>query len=184
MKTKQIVIAMVLSLIANAASAQMPYMEEVKALGAIAGQGLACGASKYDDFELLARAILLTKSPSDKLQTDAIYVYSEEKADVYMSKELDGFYDCANINRRFDNQEIFKAVLYGDGTIKMPDGKILTPRKPYDARLIYKNNNDRKAAQAIYNGKKATITKVNVVDDHIASANGGLPVPSVKRTRR
>lgn len=71
--------------------AQMPYMEEVKALGAISGQGLACGSTKYDTFELLARAILLTKSPSDKLQNDAIYAYSEAKANAYMSKEMDGF---------------------------------------------------------------------------------------------
>lgn len=69
----------------------MPYMEEVKALGAISGQGLACGSTKYDTFELLARAILLTKSPSDKLQNDAIYAYSEAKANAYMSKEMDGF---------------------------------------------------------------------------------------------
>ena len=174
-----------LSLPAGAARAQMPYIEEVRALGAIAGQGLACGSSKYDTFELLARAILLTKSPTDKLQNDAIYAYSEEKANAYMSKELDGFYECAEINRRFDNQEIFKAVLYADGTIKMPDGQILTPRKPYDARLIYKNNKDRETAKAIYNGTQATITKVNVQDDAIARANGAeLPPPAVKRISR
>ncbi len=146
--------------------AQMPYMEEVRALGAIAGQGLACGASKYDTFELLARAILLTKSPSDKLQNDAIYAYSEEKANVYMSKEMDGFFECAQINKRFDNQDIFKAVLYADGTIKMPDGKILTPRKPYDASLIYKKNSTNlEKARAIYNGSDAKIIKVDVKDD-------------------
>ena len=78
---------------AVSAHAQMPYIEEVRALGAISGQGLACGASKYDTFELLARAILLTKSPSDKLQRDAIYAYSEEKANAYMSKDMDGFFE-------------------------------------------------------------------------------------------
>lgn len=148
------------------ARAQLPYMEEVRALGAISGQGLACGASKYDTFELLARAILLTKSPSDKLQNDAIYAYSEEKANVYMSKEMDGFFECAQINKRFDNQDIFKAVLYADGTIKMPDGKILTPRKPYDASLIYKKNSTNLTkAKAIYNGTDAKIIKVDVKDD-------------------
>lgn len=152
------------------AHAQMPYIEEVRALGAVAGQGLACGSAKYDTFELLARAILLTKSPSDKLQTDAIYAYSEEKANAYISKEMDGFYECAAINRRFDNQEIFKAVLYADGTIKMPDGQILTPRRPYDARMIYKEKPDsRKEAQAIYNGREAKIIKVDVKDDTLAS---------------
>lgn len=152
-------------------SAQMPYLEEVKALGAISGQGLACGSTKYDDFELLARAILLTKSPSDTLQQRAIYAYSEEKANTYMAKELDGFYGCKDIIRRFDNQDIFKAILYADGTIKMPDGQILTPRTPYDARHIYKDFGDRKAAKAIYNGKKPKIVKVNVVDENIARAN-------------
>ncbi len=150
---------------AVSAHAQMPYIEEVRALGAISGQGLACGASKYDTFELLARAILLTKSPSDKLQRDAIYAYSEEKANAYMSKEMDGFFECQQINRRFDNQEIFKAVLYADGTIKMPDGQILTPRKPYDASMIYKKNPKvREEAKAIYNGSEATIVKVDVQD--------------------
>lgn len=167
------------------ANAQMPYIEEVRALGAIAGQGLACGSSKYDTFEMLARAILLTKSPSDKLQNDAIYAYSEEKANAYISKELDGFFECAEINRRFDRQEIFKAVLYADGTIKMPDGQILTPRKPYDARYIYKNNKDRETAKAIYNGSKATITEVRVQDDAIAQANGAeLAPPTIGRISR
>ncbi|MBE6452271.1 MAG: hypothetical protein E7012_02135 [Alphaproteobacteria bacterium] len=155
----------------NQANAQMPYIEEVKALGAISGQGLACGSTKYDDFELLARAILLTKSPSDILQNKAIYAYSEEKANAYMSKELDGFYGCSEIIRRFDNQEIFKATLYADGTIKMPDGQILTPRIPYDAKRIYKDFGDREAAQTIYGSKKAQILQVNVVDENIANTN-------------
>ncbi len=165
------------------AKAQMPYIEEVRALGAIAGQGLACGSSKYDTFELLARAILLTKSPSDKLQNDAIYAYSEEKATTYMSKEMDGFYECAQINRRFDNQEIFKAVLYADGTIKMPDGQILTPRKPYDATMIYKKNSTNLTkAKAIYNGSEAKILKVNVQDDAIAAqTNGGQSQPVAQK---
>lgn len=154
-----------------AARAQMPYIEEVKALGAISGQGLACGSAKYDTFELLARAILLTKAPTDKLQNDAIYAYSEAKANAYMSKEMDGFYECAAINARFDNQEIFKAVLYADGTIKMPDGQVLTPRRAYDATMIYKKNERvRETAKAIYNGSEAKILKVDVKDDTIDAA--------------
>lgn len=150
------------------ASAQMPYLQEVKALGVISGQGLACGSSKYDTFELLARAILLTKAPSDRLRRDAVYAYSEAKADAYLSKQMDGFYECAQINRRFDAQEIFKAVLYADGTIKMPDGQILTPRQPYDATMIYKKDNKiRENAKAIYDGGDAQIIKVDVKDNTI-----------------
>ncbi len=177
----------------SSAQAQMPYMEEVKALGAISGQGLACGSSKYDTFEMLARAILLTKSPTDRLQNDAIYAYSEAKANAYMSKEMDGFFECAEINRRFDNQEIFKAVLYGDGTIKMPDGQILTPRKPYDARMIYKKNSKvRENAQAIYNGSgDAKILKVDVKDNTLQDMQQGKtqsfedsPQPTYKKLNR
>ena len=180
---KQLILSLGIGLWTLNAQAQMPYIEEVRALGAIAGQGLACGSSKYDTFELLARAILLTKSPSDKLQNDAIYAYSEEKANAYMSKEMDGFYECAIINRRFDNQEIFKAVLYADGTIKMPDGQILTPRKPYDATMIYKKNStNREKAQAIYNGSEAKIIKVDVQDDALAAQAVGKKVqPAVSR---
>lgn len=156
-------------------SAQMPYIEEVRALGAISGQGLACGSTKFDTFELLARAILLTKSPTDKLQNDAIYAYSEAKANAYMSKEMDGFFDCASINRRFDNQEIFKATLYADGTIKMPDGQILTPRTPYDATMIYKKDNKiRENAKAIYNGSEAKIVKVDVKDSTVSPERAAL----------
>ena len=174
---------------AFSARAQMPYIEEVRALGAISGQGLACGASKYDTFELLARAILLTKSPSDKLQRDAIYAYSEEKANAYMSKEMDGYFECQQINKRFDNQEIFKAVLYADGTIKMPDGQILTPRKPYDASMIYKKNPKvREETKAIYNGAEAKIIKVDVQDstikdvmtDRSSSQNNVVQAPAIK----
>ncbi len=174
---------------AFSAQAQMPYIEEVRALGAISGQGLACGASKYDTFELLARAILLTKSPSDKLQRDAIYAYSEEKANAYMSKEMDGYFECQQINERFDNQEIFKAVLYADGTIKMPDGQILTPRKPYDASMIYKKNPKvREETKAIYNGAEAKIIKVDVQDstikdvmtDRSSSQNNVVQAPAIK----
>lgn len=187
---KPFMILAALFMAAGPAAAQMPYIEEVKALGAISGQGLACGSSKYDTFELLARAILLTKSPSDKLQNDAIYAYSEAKANAYMSKEMDGFYECASINRRFDNQEIFKAVLYADGTIKMPDGQILTPRRPYDATMIYKKDSRvRENAKAIYNGSEAKISKVDVKDDTIgasramkAQAATAQSVPEVRET--
>ena len=47
---------LVFLVLATPVSAQMAYEDEARALGAVAGQGLACGSSKYDTFELLARA--------------------------------------------------------------------------------------------------------------------------------
>ena len=136
---------------AVSAQAQMPYIDEVKALGAVAGQGMACGASKYNTFELLARAILISKAPSDKIQSEGVYAYNEAKANAYISKQMDGFFECGAINRRFDNQDIFKATLYRDGTIKMPDGTIITPRRAYDATLVYNKDMDVDAEE-IYSG--------------------------------
>lgn len=144
------------------AQAQMPYMDEVKALGAVAGQGLACGSAKYDTFELLARAILVTKAPTDKLQSEAVYTYNEAKANAFISKQMDGFFECDAINRRFDRQEIFKATLYRDGSIKMPDGNIITPRKPYDATLVY-NKDIEVDAEAIYqDGGKQDVGEIRI----------------------
>ena len=138
---------------ANQVLAQMPYLEEVRALGAVAGQGMACGASKYDTFEMLARAILISKAPSDSIQAQGMLKYNEEKANVYFSKQMDGFFECDKINARFDAQDIFKMVLYEDGTLKMPDGKIVTPRQPYDVSMIYKPKQaDKIKAKAIYDG--------------------------------
>lgn len=148
---KAVLLSLYLSLLAAPVCAQMPYIEEVKALGAIAGQGMACGSSKYDTFEMLARAILLTKAPNNKLMNDAIYAYNEEKANAYVSKQMDGFYECPLILQRFDNQEIFNITLYADGTLKMPNGKIITPQTPYDATQIYQKNDETLIkAQKIY----------------------------------
>ena len=72
---KKIVLA-VLVLLLNAATARSaePYLEEVKALGIVSGQGLACGASKFDTFEMLARAILITKASSDRQQAEVGFI--------------------------------------------------------------------------------------------------------------
>lgn len=157
-----------LLLYSSGANAQMSYLDEAKTLGIIAGQGLACQAAKYQTFELLARAIILTKSPSDNLQSEGLKAYMKEKADIFVSKQLDGFADCPEIAARFDNQDIFKATLYADGTIKMPDGQIITPRKAYDATGIYDmNSQDWQRANMIYNRDVSKVKKVPFTDQSL-----------------
>ena len=116
------------------------YLEEMEGFGIIAGQGLACNASKYDTFELLARAYLISKASSNAEQASGVREYNRAKVRTYVAKQMSGFDECSSIRRDFDNQLIFKSVLYGDGTIKTPDGKIITPRQPYDATLIYQKD--------------------------------------------
>lgn len=178
-------IGLCMLLVATPVAAQMSYEDEARALGAVAGQGLACGSAKYDTFELLARAILLTKSPNDSLQSKALKIFTEEKADVFVSKQLDNFADCGRIVERFDAQDIFKATLYGDGTIKMPDGQILTPRQPYDASMIYdKNSNVRQRAVSIYNKDVSKIKKVEFKDASMSAGNQVKPARASGGTQR
>lgn len=167
------------------AKAQMAYEDEARALGAVAGQGLACGSSRYDAFELLARAIILTKSPNDSLQDKALKIFTEEKADVFVAKQLDNFADCASIVERFDAQDIFKATLYGDGTIKMADGQILTPRNPYDATMIYdEKSNVRQRANSIYRKDNSHIKKIEFKDASMAAGNQIRPQKSDSGVQR
>lgn len=138
-KMKKNVLFMLLTLLAGTAHAEgVSYIEEMQSLGAVSGQGLACEAKKYDTFELLARAIMISKASSDAEQEKGMQAYNEYKANAFISKMKDGFADCKNIANAFDKQGIFKATLYGNGTIKMPDGTIIKPRHAYDATLVYK----------------------------------------------
>lgn len=169
---RKIILVLAVLLMATPVKAQMSYEEEARALGIVAGQGLACGSSKYDTFELLARAIILTKSPSDILQDRALKIFTEEKADVFVTQQLNNFADCQNVVKRFDAQDIFNATLYADGTIKMPDGQILTPRVPYDATMIYdRKSNVRQRAAAIYGKDKSHIKKVEFKDASMEAGN-------------
>ena len=122
----------------NCASAQkVSYIEETQALGSISGQGLACNASKYHTYEMLARAILVSKAKSDEQQLAGMKSYNDAKANSFVAKMKDGLSNCRSIAKNFDNQQIYKMVLYGNGTIKMPDGSIITPRQEYDPTLVY-----------------------------------------------
>ncbi len=118
------------------------YQEEMYALGAVSGQGLACKSSKYHQFELLARAIVIGKAPNAAVQEDGLRQYGAGKASAFMEMEETQFAGCAEILQRFDKQPIFKSVLYSDGRLKLPDGTLIKPRQPYDASKLYVKDRD------------------------------------------
>lgn len=124
------------------AAPQPTYIEEVQALGYVAGEGLACDASKYHTYEMIARAFLISKAKSDSEQANGMEAYNEAKANAFILKIKDGLSDCDYIAESFDRQKIFKTVIYGDGTLKMPDGKIIKPRHAYDVTLVYTKDPD------------------------------------------
>lgn len=175
---KKVLIVALFCLFASDAKAQMSmtpsYIEEMRALGTVSGNAMACGAPKYTTFEMLARAILVTKAISDKNQEEGMIAYNTAKADAFLSKQADGMYNCDEINELFTKQKIFKTTLYGDGTIKMYDGKVYRPRHPYDATMLKDDeNNNRAEAVEIYEQakqKRKGQKKSSIVE--IKSVNG------------
>lgn len=153
MKKFLILLLCTISFAANAKDEEpISYIEEMKALGTVSGNGLACGASKYETFEMLARALLITKAVSDENQEEGMRAYNTAKADAFLAKISDGMYNCSEINARFNNQKIFKATLYADGTIEMHDSTRFYPRHPYDATLLKDDEkSNREQALKIYN---------------------------------
>ena len=180
---KKILIFTIFALLSSNANAQISstpsYIEEMKALGNVSGTGMACGASKFATFEMLARAILITKAASDKNQEEGMIAYNTAKADAFLAKQADGMYNCDELNARFNNQKIFKTKLYADGTIKMYDGKVFYPRHAYDATLLRDDENlNRYDAVKIYEkaknrskGQKKSATSEDGTDIAIKKAN-------------
>ena len=113
------------------------YLEDVKNLGYISGEGVACGAEKYPSYETVARAFLISAAKTDAEQNKGMYVYNEAKARAYMRIRHSGDFNCPEIRTRFNKQDIFKTKLYRNGTLKMPDGKVIKPRVAYDATQVY-----------------------------------------------
>lgn len=153
--------AVFFSLVQAAYSANKPdYFEEVYALGTISGLGLACKSQKYHQYELLARAIVVSKAANDQMQEDGMQRFNAGKTETFMKMEASNFADCDIIRQEFDNQKIFQSTLYSDGKIKMYDGTLITPRKPYKASSLYEK--DREAfikADAAYKKSVASARK-------------------------
>ncbi len=124
----------------RAYSAEPDLLTEAETLGEVAGEGLACQASKYDTYELLARAYITTKAPNNELLVQALSAYTNSKVNAFISNANSSFADCPQNRTRFDNQAIFKTVIYGNGTLKTPDGKILKPVQAYDASKLYQKD--------------------------------------------
>ena len=135
----------------KATSLQAQYLEDLETLGYVSGEGLACGAKRYKAYELISRAYLVSSAKSDEEQKKGMYKYNTAKADGYLTKKHSGLLGCDEVLRRFDNQKIFKTKVYKNGTLKMPDGRIIKPRQKYDPNLLYdKESNEREKLDEFY----------------------------------
>ena len=134
------------------AKAASKYIEDVKTLGYISGEGLACGAARYPSYELVARAYMVSSAKSDKEQAEGMYAYNAAKARAFMNKRREGLFGCEETNKNFNKQKIFSVKLHKNGVIEMPDGKVIRPRQKYNPELLYdRNENERERLNAYYN---------------------------------
>ena len=61
-----------------------------------------------------------------------IKLYSKSKIRIEGTTEQKkkSLMPCNDVLKRFEKQDIFKSVIYRDGTIKMPTGQVIKPQRP------------------------------------------------------
>jgi len=131
--------------------AKADYIKDVENFGYISGTGLACNAQYYPAYETIVRAYLISAAHSDEEQGKGMRAFNSAKVEAFISMQQDDLWGCNELNERFNKQKIFKTKLYKNGTLKMPDGQVIKPRREYDATLVYdRNSNEREELTELY----------------------------------
>ena len=114
------------------ASAQnIRSMSDAEQLGMTAGLALACGSQKkLEDFELIAARLLANQSPSDAAEKQQARVYAQAKWEAMTRQKKGNPSDCKDILEHFDQLPLFNSTVYGDGSVKLPDGNWSRPLRP------------------------------------------------------
>lgn len=105
-------------------------LTETQKLGITAGTAYACRADKrLQDFELIVSYILKNKSKTPQMATQQVQEYAQAKFDAYRKQLYFPTLSCRQILDSFYSLPLLKSVVYKNGTIKLPDGKIIKPQK-------------------------------------------------------
>lgn len=101
-------------------------------LGISAGVALACQVDRDDlkNYEMIASRLIANPLPSDDAEKVALEEYAKAKLTAYEDQKKKNTMNCTEVLSRFHNQKIFDAIVYQDGTLEMPDGKIIKPKRP------------------------------------------------------
>lgn len=101
-------------------------MTNAEQLGTTAGVALACNAgNRLDDFELISGYIIAAENFGESARQKAFKEYASAKLKAYnMQKDIVQT-PCDEILNTFYTLPIFASIVYKDGTVKLPDGKIL-----------------------------------------------------------
>lgn len=106
-------------------------LTEAQQLGITAGVAQACSVgNKLKTFELIANRIIANPIPSDELEKKELREFAAYKLNAYNSQKNNPVLDCSKVLKKFYKLPIFKSVIYADGSVKLPDGRILKPMRP------------------------------------------------------
>ena len=101
-------------------------------LGISAGVALACqvDTDQLKNYEMIASRIIVNPLKTDKEEKEALNIYAKAKLKAFQEQKKKSLMRCSEVLKRFEKQDIFKSVVYRDGTIKMPNGKVIKPQRP------------------------------------------------------
>ena len=134
-------------------------IKENEQLGMMAGLALACNAgARLDDYELIAGRIISNEAQTDADEKKAIKEYAESKFNAYQEQKQTPQATCGEVLQSFERLPIFKSVVYVDGTVKLPDGKILKPRKGAKVPDLKKQAAAKKVSRTTEQQKKTSVT--------------------------
>ncbi len=121
---------MPLELFANSRTAKGVSVTEQ--LGISAGVALACQVDEEQlkNYEMIASRIIVNPLKTDKEEKEALNVYAKAKLKAFTEQKQKTIMQCSEVLKRFEKQDIFKSVIYRDGTIKMPNGQVIKPQRP------------------------------------------------------
>ncbi len=106
-------------------------LSESEQLGVTAGAALACNAGgKLDDFELIASRIIANQAPTAAAEKEEYTRYATYKLKTYREQKSNPQMTCGEVLETFNRLPIFRSVVYADGGVKMPNGKMLKPIRP------------------------------------------------------
>ena len=125
-------VCFVLSLTCFSAQAKsVQEMSEEEQLGILAGAALACGSKqKLDDFELISSRLLANKSASEAEEKKRIRIYMQAKWQAMQQQKNNPDVPCSEVLSHFNALPLFNSFVYGDGSVKLPDGKWSKPIRP------------------------------------------------------
>lgn len=102
-------------------------------LGISAGVALACqvDTDQLKNYEMIASRIIANPLKTEKEEKEALNVYAKAKLKAFQEQKKKTLMRCGEVLKRFEKQDIFKSVIYRDGTIKMPNGQVVKPQRPF-----------------------------------------------------